>query len=44
MPFKSKAQQRFFFWAEKAGKLPKGTAIKWAHHTKNIKRLPERKK
>jgi len=44
MPFKSKAQMRYFFWAEKKGKLPKGTAKKWAEETKNIKSLPERKK
>ena len=43
MPFKSKAQQRFMFAAEKSGDLPKGTAKKWAKHTPNIKDLPERK-
>ena len=41
MPYKSKAQMRYFFWAEKHNKLPKGTAEEWAHHTKNRKDLPE---
>lgn len=41
MPFKSKAQQRFMFAAEARGELPEGTADRWAHHTKNIKKLPE---
>lgn len=41
MPFKSKAQQRLFFAKERAGELPKGTALEWAHHTPNIKALPE---
>lgn len=41
MPFKSKAQQRFLFAAEARGDVPKGTAKKWAEHTKNIKKLPE---
>jgi hypothetical protein len=44
MPFKSKAQQRFMFAAEERGELPKGKALGWAHETKNIKKLPERKK
>ena len=44
MPFKSKAQQRFMFAAESRGELPKGKALEWAHETKNIKKLPERKK
>ena len=43
MPFKSKAQQRWMFAAEQRGELPKGTARRWAHHTKNLKRLPARK-
>lgn len=41
MPFKSKRQQRFFFAAEAAGKLPKGTAREWAKHTPDISALPE---
>lgn len=41
MPLKSKAQQRYMFWAESKGKLPKGTALEWAHHTPDIKALPE---
>jgi len=44
MPFKSKAQMRWMFAAEERGELPKGTAERWAKHTKNIKDLPERKK
>jgi len=44
VPFKSKAQQRFMFAAEARGDVPKGTAERWAHHTKDIKSLPERKK
>lgn len=39
--FVSKAQQRKIFQLEKEGKLPKGTAQKWAEETPNIKRLPE---
>lgn len=42
MPFKSKAQQRFFFAAEERGNLPKGTARRWAKETSNMKSLPER--
>lgn len=42
MPFKSKAQQRFMFAAESRGELPKGTAERWADHTPNIKKLPEK--
>jgi len=44
MPFQSKAQQRFFFSAEARGELPKGTALRWAHETPNIKKLPDKKK
>lgn len=43
MPFQSKAQQRYMFAAEKRGDLKRGTAKKWAHETKDIKHLPERK-
>lgn len=42
MPFKSKAQQRFMFAAESRGEVPKGTAKRWARHTKSIKKLPEK--
>jgi hypothetical protein len=42
MPYKSKAQQRKFFAMEARGELPKGTARQWAHHTPDIKALPER--
>ena len=44
MPFKSDAQRRFMFAAEDRGELPKGTAIRWAKETPNIKSLPEKKK
>jgi len=42
MPFKSKAQQRFMFAAEDRGEVSKGTARRWAKHTKNIEDLPEK--
>jgi hypothetical protein len=42
MPFKSKAQQRFLFAAEKRGEVKPGTSRKWAHETKSMKRLPEK--
>lgn len=32
-----------FFAMEKRGQLPKGTAKKWAHETKNVKGLPKYK-
>lgn len=35
---------RAFFAMEGRGELPKGTAKKWAKHTKNIKKLPEKKR
>jgi len=38
MPFKSKAQQRFMF-----AKHPR-IAKRWARHTKNMKKLPAKKK
>jgi hypothetical protein len=41
MPFKSKAQEKFMFAAEKRGDVKKGTAEEWAHATPNIKKLPE---
>lgn len=41
MPMKSKAQQKWMFAAEARGELPKGTAKRWADHTKDIKDLPE---
>ena len=44
MPFKSKSQQRFMFAAEDRGEVPEGTAARWAHHTKDIKHLPEHKR
>lgn len=42
MPLQSKAQQRYMFWAESKGKIPQGTAERWAKHTPDIKNLPER--
>lgn len=42
MPYKSRSQARFFFSAESRGELPKGTARRWAHHTPNIKKLPNK--
>lgn len=44
MPFKSKSQQRYMFAAEARGELPEGTARRWAHETKSIKKLPEKVK
>ena len=43
MPYKSKAQHRLFRVLEAEGKLPKGTASEWAHHTPNMRKLPEHK-
>jgi hypothetical protein len=42
MPFKSKAQQRWMFAAEARGEVPEGTAHRWAKHTKNMRKLPEK--
>lgn len=48
MPYSSKAQMRYFFAAEKEGKLPEGTARRWAHETtakgKDLKKLPDKAK
>jgi hypothetical protein len=44
VPYKSKSQMRLFFAKEHRGELKKGTARKWAHETRNIKRLPNRKR
>ena len=44
MPFRSKAQQRWMFAAEKRGEVKKGTSERWAKHTKNMKSLPARVK
>lgn len=44
MPYKSIKQLHKFFALEKEGKLPKGTAMRWADETKNIKKLPLKKK
>lgn len=40
MPFKSEAQRRFMYAAEARGDVAKGTAARWAKHTKD-KDLPE---
>jgi len=42
MPFRSKKQMRWMFAAEERGEIPKGTARRWAEHTPNIKKLPEK--
>ena len=42
MPFKSKAQQRWMFSAESRGEVKPGTAIRWAHETKDINKLPQK--
>lgn len=44
MPYKSKAQHRLFRAKEARGELKKGTASRWAHETKSLKKLPERAK
>ena len=44
MPFKSQAQMRKFASLEKEGKLPSGTFNKWKGETKDVSKLPERKK
>lgn len=42
MPYKSKSQMRKFFAMEGRDEMPKGTAERWAKHTPNIKKLPEK--
>ena len=42
MPYRSKREMRWRFAAEKRGEVPKGSAREWAHHTPNIKALPEK--
>ena len=44
MPYQSKSQHRAFRAMEARGELPKGTSSRWAHHTKSMKKLPEKKK
>lgn len=41
MPFKSKAQRRYFYAAESRGDLPEGTAAEWEAAT-GKKKLPEK--
>lgn len=41
MPFKSDAQRKFMFAAEKRGDIPKGTAEEFADATPKGKKLPE---
>lgn len=43
MPFKSKAQRRFMYAAEKRGDVKKGTAKRWEEETTD-KSLPEKVK
>lgn len=40
--YRSKSQMRMMFAKEARGEVKKGTARRWAHETKNIRRLPER--
>jgi hypothetical protein len=42
MPFKSKAQMKWMFAAEKRDEVKKGTAKRWAEHTPNLKKLPNK--
>lgn len=42
MPYKSKAQRRYFHWAAKKGKIPKKTVKHWDKASKG-KKLPEKK-
>lgn len=42
VPYKSKSQVRFMFGSEKREEVPVGTAKRWAAHTPDIKKLPER--
>lgn len=42
--YRSKSQMRLMFAKEARGEVRKGTARRWAHETKSIRRLPERVK
>jgi hypothetical protein len=42
MPFKSKAQERWMFAAEKRGEVKPGMAEEWAAATPSQKALPQR--
>jgi len=44
MPFKSKAQMRYFGHLVDTGQMTKEEFEKWMRHTPNIKRLPKRKR
>jgi len=44
MPIKSIAQLHKLYALEKEGKLKRGTARKWVKETKNLSKLPQRKK
>jgi len=44
MPFKSEAQRRFMYAAEKRGDVKKGTAKRWQRHTPKGRKLPKRVK
>lgn len=41
MPFKSQAQRRWMFAAADRGEVSKSMPHEWAHHTPNMKSLPE---
>ena len=43
MPFKSLAQRRWMYAAERRGDMPHGTAGRWQKHTPEGTKLPERK-
>lgn len=42
MPIKSKSQLRWLGWAERNGKVKRGTLHRWAVETPNLRKLPER--
>lgn len=42
--YASKAQHRWMEAAESRGEVKPGTAHRWAHETKDMKRLPEKKR
>lgn len=44
MPFKSEAQRRFMYAAEKRGEVKRGTAKRWERETPKGRKLPKRVK
>lgn len=44
MPYKSHSQMRKFFAMAGRGEISEATAHEWAHKTKNLASLPERKR